>query len=115
VTQKIPAVFSTATVVAYRDDIAQMDPNYKYGLNALSNPPGAGREAGNRRLNRRALALCLINNWTDGRAQLLRSPLTGAISHPHDDLVGNRVLPPRRRRIHCGLRRGRSTQDATDL
>jgi hypothetical protein len=43
VTQKIPAVFPTATVVAYRDDIAQMDPNYKYGLNALSNPPGAGR------------------------------------------------------------------------
>jgi type 1 glutamine amidotransferase len=43
VTQKIPAVFPTATVVAYRNDIAQMDPNYKYGLNALSNPPGAGR------------------------------------------------------------------------
>jgi hypothetical protein len=43
VTQKIPAVFPTATVVAYRNDIAQMDPNYKYGLNSLSNPPGAGR------------------------------------------------------------------------
>jgi type 1 glutamine amidotransferase len=43
VTQKIPAVFPTATIVAYRNDIAEMDPNYKYGLNALSNPPGAGR------------------------------------------------------------------------
>ncbi|MGA7240254.1 MAG: ThuA domain-containing protein [Bryobacteraceae bacterium] len=43
VTQKIPAVFPSATVVAYRSDIAAMDPNYKYGLNALSNPPGAGR------------------------------------------------------------------------
>jgi hypothetical protein len=43
VTQKIPAVFPTATVVAYRNDIAEMDPNYKYGLNPLSNPPGAGR------------------------------------------------------------------------
>lgn len=43
VTQKIPAVFPSATVVAYRSDIAAMDPNYKYGLNPLSNPPGAGR------------------------------------------------------------------------
>jgi len=43
VTQKIPAVFPAATVVAYRSDIAAMDPNYKYGLNALSNPPGTGR------------------------------------------------------------------------
>ena len=43
VTQKVPAVFPTANVVAYRSDIAAMDPNYKYGLNALSNPPGAGR------------------------------------------------------------------------
>jgi L-alanine-DL-glutamate epimerase-like enolase superfamily enzyme len=42
VTQKIPNVFPTATVVAYRTDIAAMDPNYKYGLNALSNPPMAG-------------------------------------------------------------------------
>jgi hypothetical protein len=49
VTQKIPAVFPGATVVAYRTDIAAMDPNYKYGLNALSNPPGgvaAGRGRG---------------------------------------------------------------------
>jgi uncharacterized protein len=45
VTQKVPAVFPTATVVAYRDDITEMDPNYKYGLNALSNPPGGGRGA----------------------------------------------------------------------
>jgi type 1 glutamine amidotransferase len=43
VTQKIPAGFPTATVVAYRGDIAAMDPNYKFGLNALSNPPGAAR------------------------------------------------------------------------
>jgi hypothetical protein len=43
VTQKLPAMFPTATVVAYRNDIAQMDPNYKFGLNALSNPPSAGR------------------------------------------------------------------------
>lgn len=43
VTQKVPAVFPTATVVAYRSDIAAMDPNYKNGLNALSNPPSAGR------------------------------------------------------------------------
>ncbi len=42
VTQKIPAVFPTADVVSYRTDIAAMDPNYKYGLNALSNPPGRG-------------------------------------------------------------------------
>jgi type 1 glutamine amidotransferase len=42
VTQKIPTVFPSANVVAYRTDIAAMDPNYKYGLNALSNPPGVG-------------------------------------------------------------------------
>jgi hypothetical protein len=46
VTQKIPSVFPSANVVAYRTDIAAMDPNYKYGLNALSNPPAAmGRGA----------------------------------------------------------------------
>jgi len=39
-------VFPSANVVAYRSDIAAMDPNYKFGLNALSNPPGAGRGAG---------------------------------------------------------------------
>jgi type 1 glutamine amidotransferase len=43
VTQKIPTSFPAATVVSYRSDIAAMDLNYKYGLNALSNPPGAGR------------------------------------------------------------------------
>ena len=43
VTQKIPAVFPSADVVAYRSDIAAMDANYKNGLNALSNPPGGGR------------------------------------------------------------------------
>ena len=43
VTQKLPAVFPSANTVAYRSDIAAMDANYKYGLNALSNPPGAGR------------------------------------------------------------------------
>jgi hypothetical protein len=39
----IPAVFPSANVVAYSGDIAAMDANYKYGLNALSNPPGVGR------------------------------------------------------------------------
>jgi hypothetical protein len=43
VTQNIPTVFPTATVVAYRSDIAAMDANYKNGLNPLSNPPAAGR------------------------------------------------------------------------
>jgi hypothetical protein len=48
VTQKIPSVFPSADVVAYRTDIAAMDPNYKYGLNALSNPPaGTGRGRAN--------------------------------------------------------------------
>src|SRR5215469_16243394 len=42
VTQKIPSVFPTANIVEYRTDIAAMDPNYKNGLNALSNPPMAG-------------------------------------------------------------------------
>jgi type 1 glutamine amidotransferase len=42
VTQKVPAVFPAADIVAYRRDIAAMDPNYKYGLNNLSNAPGGG-------------------------------------------------------------------------
>ena len=47
VTQKIPAVFPGENVVSYRTDIAAMDQNYKYGLNALSNPPpGGGAGAG---------------------------------------------------------------------
>jgi type 1 glutamine amidotransferase len=56
VTQKVPAVFPTATVVAYRTDIAAMDPNYKYGLNALSNPPMAGGAARGGRAGRPASA-----------------------------------------------------------
>jgi len=35
VTQKVPADFPTANVVAYRADIAEMDPRYKNGLNPL--------------------------------------------------------------------------------
>jgi type 1 glutamine amidotransferase len=47
VTQKVPGVFPTATEVVYRTDIASMDPNYKNGLNPLSNPPsGGGRGRG---------------------------------------------------------------------
>jgi hypothetical protein len=48
VTQKIPVVFPTASEVVYRSDIAAMDPNYKYGLNALSNPTGGGAGRGAR-------------------------------------------------------------------
>jgi hypothetical protein len=40
VTQPVPSLFPTANSVVYRTDIAAMDPNFKYGLNALSNPPG---------------------------------------------------------------------------
>ncbi len=44
VTQKVPAVFPNANTVAYRSDIAAMDPSYKNGLNALTSaPPAAGR------------------------------------------------------------------------
>jgi hypothetical protein len=35
VTQKIPSTFPTAATVAYRADIAAMDPGYKKGLNPL--------------------------------------------------------------------------------
>jgi len=42
VTQKVPTVFPSANVVAYRSDIAAMDANYKRGLNPLDAPP-AGR------------------------------------------------------------------------
>ena len=35
VTQKVPASFPTADTVSYRAAIAEMDPNYKKGLNAL--------------------------------------------------------------------------------
>jgi hypothetical protein len=46
----------------------------------------------------RGLALCLLlwphaaGQFLNRRAQLLRSPRTGAVSHPHGDVVGNRVL-----------------------
>jgi hypothetical protein len=43
VTQKIPATFPGANVVAYRSDIAALDANYKNGLNALTSPPATGR------------------------------------------------------------------------
>jgi type 1 glutamine amidotransferase len=36
VTQKIPANFPTADTVAYRADLAAMDPNYRNGLDGLS-------------------------------------------------------------------------------
>ena len=42
VTQKLPSGFPTANMVGYRNDIAAMDVNYKYGLNSLSNPPAQG-------------------------------------------------------------------------
>ena len=35
VTQKVPPVYPTANTVAYRADLAAMDPGYKSGLNAL--------------------------------------------------------------------------------
>jgi type 1 glutamine amidotransferase len=35
ITQKLPAVYPTANVVAYRSDLAAMDPGYKAGLNPL--------------------------------------------------------------------------------
>ena len=39
VTQKIPASFPTATTVAYRADLATMDPNYASGLDSLTSRP----------------------------------------------------------------------------
>jgi type 1 glutamine amidotransferase len=39
VTQKIPAGFPTATTVAYRADLAAMDPNYASGLDSLTSRP----------------------------------------------------------------------------
>jgi type 1 glutamine amidotransferase len=38
VTQKVPATFPTADTVAYRADIAAMDPNFRNGLDALTGP-----------------------------------------------------------------------------
>jgi type 1 glutamine amidotransferase len=41
VTQKVPANFPTATTVAYRSDLAAMDPDYRNGLDNLDLPvPG---------------------------------------------------------------------------
>ena len=39
VTQKVPATFPTATTVAYRADIAAMDPRYADGLDSLTARP----------------------------------------------------------------------------
>jgi uncharacterized protein len=39
VTQKVPASFPTATTVAYRADLAAMDPNYASGLDSLTARP----------------------------------------------------------------------------
>ncbi|HVG69954.1 MAG TPA: ThuA domain-containing protein [Vicinamibacterales bacterium] len=39
VTQKVPASFPTATTVAYRADLAAMDPNYSSGLDSLTARP----------------------------------------------------------------------------
>jgi type 1 glutamine amidotransferase len=46
VTQKIPAVFPSADVVSYRNDIAAMDVNYRRGLNPLTAPQPAPLAAG---------------------------------------------------------------------
>jgi len=35
VTQKVPTSFPTPTTVAYRADLAALDPNFKKGLNGL--------------------------------------------------------------------------------
>ena len=39
VTQKLPATFPTANTVAYRADLAAMDPDFEKGLNRLDPPP----------------------------------------------------------------------------
>ena len=46
VTQKVPASFPTANTVAYRADLAALDPDFQKGLNRLDPPPppaGGGR------------------------------------------------------------------------
>jgi type 1 glutamine amidotransferase len=43
VTQKVPATFPTATTVAYRADLAAMDPRYRHGLDNLDLPVPGGR------------------------------------------------------------------------
>jgi uncharacterized protein len=39
VTQKVPSNFPTADSVSYRADLAAMDPDYKFGLDSLDQPP----------------------------------------------------------------------------
>jgi hypothetical protein len=34
----VPATFPTATTVSYRAALAALDPNYRFGLDALSAP-----------------------------------------------------------------------------
>jgi hypothetical protein len=46
VTQKVPAAFPTAAVVAYRADLAAMDPAFSKGLNRLDPPPPAAAATG---------------------------------------------------------------------
>ena len=46
VTQKVPPVYPTANTVAYRADLAAMDPGYKNGLNPLDNAGAAGGRGG---------------------------------------------------------------------
>jgi hypothetical protein len=46
VTQKMPPAFPTTTTVAYRADLAAMDPDYGRGLNRLDPPPPPNATAG---------------------------------------------------------------------
>jgi uncharacterized protein len=47
VTQKIPATFPTADTVAYRADLAAMDPDFDKGLNRMDPQPPASAAGGN--------------------------------------------------------------------
>ena len=47
VTQKLPATFPSADAVAYRADLAAMDPDFDKGLNRLDPPPPQAAAAGN--------------------------------------------------------------------
>jgi uncharacterized protein len=46
VTLKVPATFPTADTIAYRADLAAMDPGFGKGLNRLDPPPPSGAAAG---------------------------------------------------------------------
>ena len=46
VTQKVPATFPAADAVAYRADLAAMDPDFEKGLNRLDPPPPQAAAAG---------------------------------------------------------------------